>query len=183
MTLNPLLVDERFLNGDQRNRATVNGIWEVGMGFQLSGVYFFGSGERRGTTWGGDLRNTGGANFGILTPAGTTAQSIAANLTPDALERIGGSVKGQVFNGQFLVDRAQLVGDAIHRVDMRIQRKFALAKHANVDGILEVFNLFNHANYGSYVTAESNARYGTPSSNTNVAYQPRMMQLGFRATF
>jgi hypothetical protein len=48
---------------------------------------------------------------------------------------------------------------------------------------VEVFNLFNHANYGSYVTAESNTRYGTPSSNTNVAYQPRMMQLGFRATF
>jgi len=46
-----------------------------------------------------------------------------------------------------------------------------------------VFNLFNHANYGSYVTAESNGNYGKPSSNTNVAYQPRMLQLGFRATF
>ena len=58
-----------------------------------------------------------------------------------------------------------------------------LAKHAGVDGILEVFNLLNHANYGSYVTAESNSNYGKPSSNTNVAYQPRMLQLGFRATF
>ena len=59
----------------------------------------------------------------------------------------------------------------------------ALARHAAFDGIVEVFNLFNHANYGSYITAESNTRYGTPTSNINVAYQPRMMQLGFRATF
>ena len=43
--------------------------------------------------------------------------------------------------------------------------------------------MLNHANYGSYTTAESNARYGTPSSNINVAYQPRMLQLGFRFVF
>ncbi len=39
---------------------------------------------------------------------------------------------------------------------------------------------FNHANLGSYVTAESNASYGRPVQNSNVAYQPRMMPLGFR---
>ena len=50
-------------------------------------------------------------------------------------------------------------------------------------GIFEVFNLFNHANYGSYMTNESNANYGQPASNSNVAYQPRMMQLGFRFGF
>jgi hypothetical protein len=52
-----------------------------------------------------------------------------------------------------------------------------------VDGIVEMFNVFNHANYGSYTTVESNARYGRPTSNTGIAYQPRMLQLGFRATF
>jgi hypothetical protein len=30
---------ERFLNGDQRNRATVNGILGTARGFQLSGLY------------------------------------------------------------------------------------------------------------------------------------------------
>jgi hypothetical protein len=49
--------------------------------------------------------------------------------------------------------------------------------------IVEVFNLFNHANYGSYVTQESNSNYGQPSFNRNIAYQPRMLQLGFRFTF
>jgi hypothetical protein len=46
-----------------------------------------------------------------------------------------------------------------------------------------VFNVFNHANYGAYTTVETNRNYGQPAQNTNVAYQPRMMQLGFRLTF
>ena len=32
-----------------------------------------------------------------------------------------------------------------------------------LDGMFEVFNLFNHANYGSYTTNESNALFGQPS--------------------
>lgn len=36
--------------GDQRHRMVLNGIWGVGYGFQLSGMYLFGSGERRSTT-------------------------------------------------------------------------------------------------------------------------------------
>ena len=36
----------------------------MGVGFQLSGLYFFGSGERFGTSWGGDLRNMGGGEHG-----------------------------------------------------------------------------------------------------------------------
>ena len=54
---------------------------------------------------------------------------------------------------------------------------------AKVEGIVEVFNLFNHANYGSFVLNESNSRFGQPEPNLNVAYQPRMVQLGFRASF
>jgi hypothetical protein len=137
---------------DQRHRVVFNGIWQLPHALQLSGLYFFGSGERFSTSYGGDLRATG-ATGGRLRPDGT------------------------------VMPRNSLVGDPIHRVDVRLQRRFAFARHASVDGILEVFNLFDHANYGSYITAESNTRYGTPSSNTNVAYQPRMMQLGFRATF
>ena len=75
------------------------------------------------------------------------------------------------------------MGDPIHRVDLRAQQRFRIAGSAAVDGIVEVFNLFNHANYGSYTTQESNQNYGTPAFNGAVAYQPRMLQLGFRFTF
>jgi hypothetical protein len=53
----------------------------------------------------------------------------------------------------------------------------------SVDGILEVFNVFDRANYGSFVLDESNSNFGKPSANTNLGYAPRMLQLGFRATF
>jgi hypothetical protein len=66
---------------------------------------------------------------------------------------------------------------------MRLQRRFPLYGRASVDGILEVFNVFNHANYGAYTTSEVNSSYGLPVRNENVAYAPRMLQLGFRVTF
>ena len=52
-----------------------------------------------------------------------------------------------------------------------------------VDGIFEVFNLFNHENQGSFTTVETSALYGRPVQNSNVAYLPRMLQLGFRVVF
>ena len=137
---------------DQRHRIVFNGIWQPGFGFQLSGLYFYGSGERFSTTYGGDLRLTG-ASGGRLRPDGT------------------------------IVPRNSLVGKSLHRVDLRILRRFPLRGRAGVDGIVEVFNAFNHANYGSYVTQESARNYGEPTGNLNVAYQPRMLQLGFRFTF
>ena len=143
--------------GDQRHRAVFNGIWDMGHGVQLSGIYFFGSGERRRTNFGSDLRDEGGT-VGIIGSA--------------RLRRDG-----------TIIPRAGIVGDPIHRVDMRLQKRLTLGGHRQIEGLLEVFNLFNHANYGSYTINESNANYGKPASNDNLAYQPRMVQLGFRTTF
>jgi hypothetical protein len=146
---------------DQRHRAVFNGIWDVGYGLQLSGVYFFGSGKRYGTSYGGDLRNVGESNTGAI------GASQTPRLRPDGT----------------LVPRNSLVGAPVNRVDLRLQRRFRLAGRAGVDGLLEVFNLFNHANYGSYVTVESNRNYGQPSFNSAIQYAPRMLQLGFRFAF
>jgi hypothetical protein len=167
----------QLTSGDQRHRATFNGIWDMGMGVQLSGLYFFGSGERRGTSWGSDLRNTGGANHGILTPAGTNAASLGALCNC--------AVEGQTTaDGRFLLDRAQFVGKPIHRVDMRIQKRINLGGRRNLEGMVEVFNVFNHQNYGSYTTTFSNAaNYGKPSFNSATAYLPRILQLGVHLTF
>ena len=82
-----------------------------------------------------------------------------------------------------VVPRNSFVGESVHRVDMRIQRRFGLGGRAAIDGMIEVFNLFNHENYGSYTTAESNRGMDSRSQPEIVAYQPRMVQLGFRLTF
>jgi hypothetical protein len=137
---------------DQRHRAVFNGIWDIGRGFQLSGLYFYGSGLRYANYYGGDLRQVGRSN-GRLRPDGT------------------------------IVARNSFVGNPLHRVDLRILKRLPIWSHGRVDGIVEVFNLFNHSNYGSYTIAESNARYGKAAQNTNFAYAPRMLQLGFRFTF
>jgi len=139
---------------DQRHRAVFNGIWDVGYGIQLSGLYFYGSGTRFATTYGSDLAGLNGATArDRLRPNGT------------------------------IVPYNNLVGAPVHRVDMRLQRKFRLGGRARVDGIAEVFNVFNHANFGSYTTTENSAVYGKPTANTNLAYAPREAQFGFRFTF
>ena len=135
-----------YATSDQRHRAVFNGIWDLGYGFQLSGLYFYGSGQRFATTYGGGDRPR-------LRPNGT------------------------------IVARNDFVGLPLHRVDVRLTRRFKLGGQRSADGILETYNLFNHANYGSYTTAESNPSYGQPTQNTALAYQPRMVQLGFRIGF
>jgi hypothetical protein len=82
-----------------------------------------------------------------------------------------------------IVPRNNFVGDPLHRVDLRLQRRFRLGGPAVIEGIVELFNVFNHANYGTYVTDEASSNYGRPVSNLTAAYLPRMLQLGFRFVF
>jgi hypothetical protein len=72
---------------------------------------------------------------------------------------------------------------SMHRVDVRLQRRFSIGKSMRFDAIAEVFNLFNHRNLGSFTLVETNANYLKPAENLNIAYQPRLVQFGFRATF
>jgi hypothetical protein len=139
---------------DQRHRATVNGIWSLPYCFQLSGLYFYGSGSRYNTVYGGDRTLMGSGQTQRLGPGGLVAP------------------------------RNAFVGKPLHRVDMRFMKHLNLRGTRQLDGILEVFNLFNHANYGSYTTNLSiPANYGKPQQNLNVAYLPRIVQLGFRFAF
>jgi hypothetical protein len=151
VNLHPTLRNERFLTGDQRHRVSFNGIWEAGLGFQLSGLFLWGDSGWATPTSGVDALRTGGG-------AGRV--------------RADGSI---IARNSFDLPNYQ-------RMDLRVQRRFAVGR-ARLEGIVEVFNVLNHANYGSFVLNESSSRYGQPTENLNVAYQPRMLQLGFRATF
>ena len=137
---------------DQRHRLTLNGLWQVGYGFQVSGIFFYGSGERDDVTAGADNRDLGGGS--------------------ERLRRNG-----------TIVPRASFVGDPIHRVDIRLSQRIPLGGRVRADGLFEVFNLFNRANYGTYVLNEANRQFGLPQRNANIAYSPRALQLGFRLQF
>jgi hypothetical protein len=60
-----------FALSDQRHRAVFNGIWQVGRGFQLSGLHYWGAGNRASSNFGGDRRNLGAGGEGRLRPDGS----------------------------------------------------------------------------------------------------------------
>jgi hypothetical protein len=134
---------------DQRHRAVFNGIFELPKGFLASGLYFFGSGARAGVTSGGDRRAIGAAAGSRLRADGT------------------------------LVPRNNFVGDAIHRVDLRISKVFPIGPRFRIEGLIDAFNLFNRENYNSYTLTETSALLGQGSDGSLA----RRLQMGFRVTF
>ncbi len=155
VTLHPGLAEEWYLSSDQRHRVTFNGILDAGLGLQVRGLYIYGD-----NGWA-----TPGSGVDLLATGSTNANS--------SRFRADGS----------LVPRNSFDMPAIHRVDMRLQRRFSVTSAINVDAIAEVFNLFNHANYGSFTLVETNANFRKPTENLNIAFQPRLLQFGFRASF
>ena len=113
---------------DQRHRAVFNGIWEVGHGFQVSGLHYLGAGIRSATSYGGDVRLTGGTFSARLRPDGT------------------------------IVPRNAYIQPAQNRTDIRVQQRIPLSGRVSIDGIAEVFNVFNRPNY-TIDTVESSATY------------------------
>jgi carboxypeptidase family protein len=119
---------------DLRHRAVLNGIWEVGRGFLVSGSYYLGVGQRAQTIYGGDLRNIAGV--------GGPETLVRQRLRPD------GTI---VPRNSFTQPRRQLVA-------LRAQQRFIVGRFA-IDGIAEAFNLFNSPNW-TIETQESNRQFG-----------------------
>ena len=76
-----------------------------------------------------------------------------------------------------------LRGPGAAEVNFSMAKNFPIGERARFQFRFETFNLFNHANFGSYTTTENSAVYGKPTANTNLAYAPREAQFGFRLTF
>ncbi len=68
---------------------------------------------------------------------------------------------------------------------MRLQKRLSFTQKFKVDGIFEVFNVFNRQNFDPtlFELNEQNARYGQPNQSVTTAYSPRMLQFGFRTQF
>ena len=133
---------------DVRHRAVFNGIWQVGHGFQLSGLHFFAAGIRQNNTYGGDLRNTGVVSTARLRPDGT------------------------------IVPRNDILAPPQNRTDLRLQQRIKLHGRAAIDGIAEVFDVFNRPNWGIGTVESTASQY-----LQHVSAQTRTAQFGFRLTF
>lgn len=146
--------DEWYRAGAQKHRGVLSGIWQMPLGFQVSGLYFAGSGLNQSSVPGADVTLTGAAG------------------NPGRIRRDG-----------TIIPRNDINVPSLHRVDLRLQKRFRLGSFATFDGMLEVFNAFNHVNYATLTSNLASAAYRSPVRDANVAYAPRMVQLGFRMVF
>jgi hypothetical protein len=82
-----------------------------------------------------------------------------------------------------IIPRNNLKGKALHKLDLRLTKDIKLVGRMKLSGIAEVFNVYNHANYGAYQTLISSAVYGQPTQSTSTTYLPRIAQFGVKVAF
>jgi hypothetical protein len=147
-------------------------LYQLPHGLSVSGAYFYGSGNYYAST-------VSGTPYG---KPGTNRLNIGAPIAvPAAIaDRFDGP---SVIATGMVAPRNALHGTPLHKVDLRIQQQIKLAGKARLALTGEVFNLFNHDNYGSFVTIINNSSFGQPRQNLGNAYVPRSGQLGFRVSF
>jgi hypothetical protein len=130
-----------------------------------------------------NLSATGGATNAIVIP---TTATLANGDVIGIASRFEGNAT--IASGD-TIPRDALVGLPLHKVDLRVTKDIKLVGNAKISLIAEVYNLFNHHNYGSYNTTLSatapatTALFGQPLQNTGNAYVPREAQFAFRIGF
>ena len=156
----------------QRHTLRSYAIYQLPWRVSVSGSYFYGSGNPFPAV-------IGSVPFGI--PGNNRFNNLAAMTVPSAIaDRWDGSPT--ICTG-CVIPRNALWGYDLHKVDVRVSKEVPLGGTARVSLMAEVFNLFNHANYGSYVTQVNNARFGLPVANTGNGYAPRRAQLAVHLIF
>lgn len=155
----------------QRHTLRINGIWRLPFDISLAGAYLFGSGNYYATTYAASPFGAVGTNRYVTAPL---------TVNPAALDRFDGKATYAV--GE-LIPRNALLGFPLHRVDLRVSKDVPLPGGMRITGIAELFNVFNHKNYGAYNAQVNSATFGDPRQNLLNAYQPRVAQLAFKVSF
>ena len=169
-------------------------LYRLPWGISTSVSYFYGSGARFAAAIAAapygkpgtnrlNLTATGGATNAIVIPATAT---LANGDVIDIASRFHGP---STINSGDTIPRDALQGLPLHKVDLRLTKDVNLQGKMKVSLIGEVYNLFNHHNYGSYnvnlsaTAAATTALFGQPQQNTGNAYVPRTGQLAVRFSF
>jgi hypothetical protein len=155
----------------QRHTLRLNGIWRLKYDFSVSGAYLYGSGNYYQTNFAANPFGHGGVTRYVTAPTTVSA---------DVADRFDGPTS---FGIGDVIPRNALKGLPLHRVDVRLSKDVNLPGGVKITGIAEVFNLFNHENYGAYNGQVNSTTFGAPRQNLLNAYQPRVMQLAFRVGF
>jgi hypothetical protein len=164
----------------QRNTLRLNAIYQGPWHTNLTGIFYYGSGNYFATgysAFGSFVKDTIPGFLGTnRLNTGTTTIVIPAQY----LDRWSGAT--QIAPGH-LIPRDAFHGLPLYKVDLRLSREFRFAERFTFTPMAEVFNLLNHPNYGSYGTSVNLANFGTPSQNLQDSYVPREFQFAFHFGF
>jgi len=69
-----------------------------------------------------------------------------------------------------------------YKLDLRLAKTVKL-RRVSVQGVLDVFNVLNTRNLTNYVQNVFSQTYLQPGTSTNLFYQPRQVQIGFRVSY
>ena len=179
---NPLNIDDpsEWARAQEFQRSTLrwNGIWAPGWGVTLSGAYQYGSGNYYSTSVGGNPYGKNRAALGLTNRLYVATAPAVINTTL-AGDRYDGPT---TLNPGDRAARNALKGDPIHKVDLRATKSVKVGG-IQLQGVAEVFNVFNHANYGAYNAVVTSPTFGAPQQNNSNTYRPRTGQLAFRIQF
>jgi hypothetical protein len=166
------LADEyTYASSDQRNRFVVNAVTMLPYDVQASAIFFVGS--PRPISVGSNLDP-----FGL----GYTGRWLDAtgNTIPRDSERTGCSACFPVtING---VTTLEGVSGWDRKLDLRFAKSVRV-QHVTLQGMMDIFNVLNIRNATGYTTNYFSRTYLQPSSSTNLFYQPRQIQFGFRVSY
>ncbi len=159
-------------NDFQGNTVRMSGLIHLPWDLNLAAAYLFGSGDYTTTT-------VAGRPFG---KPGTNRLNGGSPITvrSEALDRYDGP---EVIGPLETTPRNALKSDPIHKLDLRVSKNFRIGDRVRVTGIVEVFNLFNHTNIGSYNGQVNSATFADSRVSRGNSYVPRSGQLGFRLMF
>jgi hypothetical protein len=169
-------------------------LYRFPLGISASVSYFYGSGQRFAASIAGAPYGKPGTNRLNLTAAGGATNAIVIPTTAtlangdviDIASRFEGNAT--IASGE-TIPRNALVGLPLHKVDLRLTKDIKLVGTTKISLIGEVYNLFNHHNYGTYnltlsaTAPATTALFGQPLQNTGNAYVPRQAQFAFRVSF
>jgi hypothetical protein len=179
-------VDGEYATAAAFQRHTVRSyvLYQMRYGVNASLIYSYGSGNLYGASISATPYGKTGTNRLNLTNAGGPTSAI---VIPAAMaDRFNGP---STINSGDVIPRNAFEGLPLHKFDLRVTDDIKLGGTVRATLIAEVFNLLNHANYGSYATALSatnaavTANFGRPQQAIGNAYVSRQAQLGFRIAF
>lgn len=156
----------------QRNTIRAHALFNLPWGFNLSGMYGYGSGNYYTTTIAGSPYGKPGSNrLNVGNPITVLAS------TADRFD--GPSVIG---TGE-VAPRNALKGFPLHKVDLRLAKVIPLGEKLRISVQGELFNALNHRNFGAYNSVINTTTFGEPRQNQGNGYLPRTGQIGIRLDF